>query len=195
LEIPFLRHPKAESPTPITFKQTLLFSSSLMATSSSIIVGLRSAKVDFDQREGAGQTISARGYLSISDDERAPVDGSWDQDMVRTALNAWWAGDRTGTQVSRVSVETARVPDHSGPALTLERTKFVMTPIEAPQPRPRIRIRLNLPAFLKTSVQDTNALLEAAGAAIDEDGWLEVTAAGWHCVESTRLVNSNIGSL
>lgn len=85
-------------------------SSSLMATSSSSIVGLRSHKVDFDDVDKAGQTITARGFMAVSDGDRPPRDEAWSQDLIKVALTGWWAGDRTGNQISRVGYFPNRHP-------------------------------------------------------------------------------------
>lgn len=112
LEIPFLRSttptPSSSTPSPLTYKHTLLFSSSLMALSSSNLTGLRSHKTEFTTEGENGETYEARGYLSLfADDESEGGGGAgpaeWDEELVRACAGGWWVGERTGGVATRVS--------------------------------------------------------------------------------------------
>lgn len=106
LEIPFLRHPESNAPTPFTFKQTLLFSSAMMSSSSSSMAGLRSHKVDFETSETSHE---AKGYMSVQDDDREPRDAAWSEQLVRAVLGGWWAGERTGDMANKVRPTAIRL--------------------------------------------------------------------------------------
>lgn len=70
-----------------------------------------------------------------------------------------------------------------------------MTPKEPPVARPRLVIRLHMPSFLRKSIDETRDLLHSTGESIDEDGWLEVAAAGYRFSEATRLEHGKVGDL
>lgn len=67
------------------------------------MIGLRSVKVAFEDTSDADATISAKKYMTVADGTREPVDESWSPEVIRVAIDGWWAGERTGNQISRVS--------------------------------------------------------------------------------------------
>lgn len=131
LEIPFLRHPSSPSDTltPYTFKQTLLFSTSLMTASSHYITGLRSQKTNFKVEDAFYEAV---GWLKIQ--EGTAGEGErWTEESVRQVVGGWWVGERTGGVATRVFIP----PFDLYASLSVELTKhFAVSSSLPPRPLP-----------------------------------------------------------
>ncbi|BGP12694.1 hypothetical protein JCM10213_008832 [Rhodosporidiobolus nylandii] len=173
LEIPFLRHLRCPSTsTPVTFKQTMLFSSRLMAFSSANITGLRSHCVSSAFSDAS---YEAAGYLELRKNHGVEVEEErcWSEELAAKVLEGWWVGERTG--------QTA--------------TRFSMTSLAPTQPRPDLVVRLNLPTLLQMQQSEVQALLHETGVAMDKDGWASLPSAGFSFDKATRMQATKLSDL
>ncbi|KAM0755323.1 hypothetical protein T439DRAFT_320032 [Meredithblackwellia eburnea MCA 4105] len=162
LEIPFL------GPDNLTLKQSLLFSSWMMAVSGKRITGLRSFKTSFEEGGVEGKySYKAKGWLEIEEVQESQAGGEeWTEEQLRKVLEGWWVGER-----------------HGGVA-----TRFHLTPLTQPTPLPHLKVRMYLPSFLQTSLEKTRSVVGLIqGLVIDGDGWLELRGSGWKLKEKTGM--------
>lgn len=197
LEIPFLRHPSSSTATPYTFKQTLLFSTSLMAASSHYITGLRSQKAGF---KVDGGTYKATGWMEIRERAAGGASGqSWTEQLVRQVVGGWWAGERTGGVATRVSFWSL-VFVVLGQADLSPPNQFLTTP-SSPSSPSSFSLRLHLPSFTKHSVEQVRALIseregaEAGRLKLDGEGWLELDVEGWKLDEDVKMQVGKAGEM
>lgn len=74
----------------------------MMAVSSSSITGLRSHKVPFSVSESV---YEAQGWMRVVEGEGMSTETSkgWTEELTRAIIGGWWAGERTGDVVTKVS--------------------------------------------------------------------------------------------
>lgn len=72
--------------------------------------------------------------------------------------------------------------------------QFVCSSVSPPTPRPQLTVRLNLNALTQLPVDKVKEL--CAGALdVEENGWIEVDAAGFAMSESTKMEVVSLASL
>lgn len=196
LEIPFLRHPHSrdhddddhdddggESPTPFTYKHTILFSSWTMAFSSQHISGLNSSKVGFQVDDDLYQV---EGYFSVkrdvADDDPNSQRGEalkWDEEMIKRAFESWFVGESTGQGATRFQTENV-VPS---------------------RPRTSLHVRIHLPTLTSLPLEAVQKLVGPIAATtttttatnrttdeLDSEGWYDVRGVeGWELSVNTRM--------
>lgn len=103
LEIPFLKHPEssATSSTLVTYKHTLLFSSTMMSVSSKAWPGLHTAKVAFVEGAKPGDW-DVKDWMKIEQVNGGVQGDGWSEDEIVAEATGWWAGERTGATAFQV---------------------------------------------------------------------------------------------
>ncbi|GAA5907941.1 uncharacterized protein JCM6883_004067 [Sporobolomyces salmoneus] len=178
LEVPFLRHPQAQTLTPFTYKHTLLFSSHLMTFSSSMISGLNSSKVGFKVEEGMYQV---EGYYSVKDEgedsQTNKGETKWSEELVKRCFESWFVGENTGQGA----------------------TRFQTTLLSPSIPKPSLHLRLHLPTLTSLPLEAVQKLLLGGGGSDnreeeelrrldDEEGWYDLRGVeGWEMSVRTRM--------
>lgn len=77
----------------------------MMSISGSKITGLNTSRANFQLSEGS---YEVEGWMSIRTLNERPagtrgVEGGWSKELVRSCINGWWWGERTGSTATRVS--------------------------------------------------------------------------------------------
>ncbi|GAA5977344.1 hypothetical protein JCM5350_002435 [Sporobolomyces pararoseus] len=170
LEIPFLRHPNAQTPTPFTYKHTLLFSSHMMAFSSQNISGLNSSKVGFQVDE---KTYQVEGYFSVKRDEtesgKESVATTWDEPTIKRCFESWFVGQNTGQAATRFQTED----------------------ITPPSCKPSLHVRLHLPTLTSLPLEAVTKLVgsdQTETDRLDSEGWYDLTGVeGWELSVKTKM--------
>ncbi|GAA5926258.1 hypothetical protein JCM3775_000971 [Rhodotorula graminis] len=172
LEVPFLRHEQTTSSTPLTLKSSLLFNSRLMRFSSTHLTGLRSHRAICIETD---DSFEAMDWLRIKVDGEVdvPSDKRWSEDLLRSVVAGYWVGQNTG---------------HTA-------TKFTMSSLSPVRPLNQLRVRLNLPAFTQLPLDDVKALLAGTDLAIEDNGWVELEAAGFALSEETHMQVAALSSI
>ncbi|GAA5834471.1 hypothetical protein JCM9279_004325 [Rhodotorula babjevae] len=172
LEVPFLRHEQTTSSVPLTLKSSLLFNSRLMRFSSTYLTGLRSHRAICIETD---DSFEAMDWLRIKVDGEVdvPQGKRWSEDLLRSVVAGYWVGENTG---------------HTA-------TKFTMSSLSPVRPLNQLRVRLNLPAFTQLPLDDFKALLVGTDLAIEENGWVELEAAGFSLSEETHMQVAALSSL
>ncbi|GJN91567.1 hypothetical protein Rhopal_004590-T1 [Rhodotorula paludigena] len=174
VEVPFLRHPATQSAVPITHKSSMLFSSRLMSFSAAHLTGLRSHRVVCVEDDAQG-SFEAMDWLKVVEDGevQVPDEDKWDEALLRQVLTGYWVGENTGDAA----------------------TKFIMSSLSPARPRPQLRIRLNLAAVTELPVEVLQRLAAGTDLTVEENGWIEVSGAGYALSESTHLEVTSLSSL
>ncbi|GAA6047140.1 hypothetical protein JCM3770_006920 [Rhodotorula araucariae] len=172
LEVPFLRHPQTASPVPVTLKSSLLFSSRLMRFSSTHLTGLRSHRAICIETPDSFEAmdwmrIKVDGEVSVPDTKR------WSEETIRSVVAGYWVGENTGASA----------------------TKFNMTALAPPRALNQLRVCLNLPAFTQLPLDEVRKLVEGTGLSIEENGWVEVEAAGFALSDETHMQVAPLSTL
>ncbi|SCV68544.1 BQ2448_665 [Microbotryum intermedium] len=187
-EIPYLTTTSVDSRSsispPLTYKQTLLFSSWSMTLSSDKITGLTSQHAKFqvdDGRDGIRE-YNVKDWMRLERIEgeetegevEAHGNGQWEEGIMREEMTGWWVGDRTGPIA----------------------TRFTMDPNHPPTQLERINVRLNLAQFSHESIDQVRAHFAADVVhKVDDQGWYEVQASGWECDERTTMKAARLAEL
>ncbi|BGP21467.1 hypothetical protein Rt10032_c01g0176 [Rhodotorula toruloides] len=171
LEVPFLRHPEKRNNLPFTFKQTMLFSSRLIQFSAAHLTGLRSHHVVCIMTEDSFEAMDFM-KVTVNGEAAVPEGQRWTDDLARKVMTGWWVGENTG---------------HAA-------TKFVMSTVAPPHPRPQLTVRLNLPALTQLSADKVKELCFGTPN-LEENGWIELDAAGFAMSEQTKMEVVSLASL
>lgn len=70
-----------------------------------------------------------------------------------------------------------------------------MSSLSPARPRPQLRIRLNLAAVTELPVEVLQRLAAGTDLTVEENGWIEVSGAGYALSESTHLEVTSLSSL
>ncbi|GAA5950437.1 hypothetical protein JCM3765_004547 [Sporobolomyces pararoseus] len=169
LEIPFLRHPNAQSATPVTYKHTLLFSSHMMAFSSQNISGLNSSKVGFQVDE---KTYQVEGYFSVKQagSEAGKSESTiWDEATIKKCFESWFVGENTGQGATRFQTEN----------------------IDPPSCKTSLHVRLHLPTLTALPLEAVEKLVgsdRSGTCSLDSEGWYDLTGVeGWEMSVKTKM--------
>lgn len=159
-----------------------------MSISGSKITGLNTSKANFLLSE---DSCEVEGWMSIKTIEKGAKggveEGGWSEELVRSCIEGWWWGERTGSTVTRVSLYISRYLNHMPirTILTQPILQFSMTSLTPPAPQSNLLVRLHLSSFSKE-------LLSDEAERITKDGWIEVEVPGWKLSEATTMEARNV---
>lgn len=152
----------------------------MMALSSNYMIGLRSHKATIRSEVGR---YEVEGWFSLAE-EGSPSAEGWTEELVRQSIGGWWAGERTGSAVTRVGVPLCPIQPSFADLGAL--SQFKMTPSAPPSPS-SFRLSINLADFLRLPSERVAELMKGEKGFNAETGSLEVEASGWKLEEATGM--------